>query len=178
VLRQAGIERLLPCAVQARVAMHKGDLATARQQLVRAQRLRPASTYGQPHLAVQARIELIRVHLALADITGARTLMQEIEEILRHRPDLGTLAGHVKQLQARLGKEHDEKVPGASALTTAELHLLPLLCTYMTVAEIAADLFLSPHTIKSQMKSIYRKLDANNRHQAVTRARELGLIDR
>jgi len=104
--------------------------------------------------------------------------MQEIEEIFRHRPDLGTLAGHVKQLQARLGKEHDEKVPGASALTTAELHLLPLLCTYMTVAEIAADLFLSPHTIKSQMKSIYRKLDANNRHQAVTRARELGLIDR
>ena len=178
VLRQAGIERLLPCAVQARVAMHKGDLAAVRQQLVRAQRLRPASTYGQPHLAVQARIELIRVHLAQADITGARTLMQEIEEILRHRPDLGTLAGHVKQLQARLGKEHDEKVPGASALTTAELHLLPLLCTYMTVAEIAADLFLSPHTIKSQMKSIYRKLDANNRHQAVTRARELGLIDR
>jgi LuxR family transcriptional regulator, maltose regulon positive regulatory protein len=178
VLWQAGIERLLPCAVQARVAMHRGDLATVRQQLVRAQRLRPASTYGQPHLAVQARIELIRVHLALADITGARTLMQEIDEILRHRPDLGTLAGHVKQLHARLGKEHAENVPGASALTTAELHLLPLLCTHMTVPEIAADLFLSPHTIKSQMRSIYRKLDANNRHQAVTRARELGLIDR
>jgi ATP/maltotriose-dependent transcriptional regulator MalT len=43
VLRQAGIERLLPCAVQAHVVMHRGDLATARQQLVRAQRLRPAS---------------------------------------------------------------------------------------------------------------------------------------
>jgi len=178
VLRQAGIERLLPCAVQARVAMHRGDLATVRQQLVRAQRLRPASTYGQPHLAVQARVELIRVHLALADITGARTLMQEIEEILRHRPGLGTLVGHVKQLQARLGEEHGDNAPGASALTAAELHLLPLLCTHMTVPEIAADLFLSPHTIKSQMKSIYRKLDVNHRHQAVTRARELGLIDR
>jgi len=137
VLRQAGIERLLPCAVQARVAIHKGDLATVRQQLVRAQRLRPASTYGQPHLAVQARVELIRVHLALADITGARTLMQEIEEILRHRPGLGTLVGHVKQLQARLGEEHGDNAPGASALTAAELHLLPLLCTHMTVPEIA-----------------------------------------
>src|SRR5215472_15014259 len=151
---------------------------TRRQQLVRAQRLRPASTYGQPHLAVQARIELIRVHLALADITGARTLMQETEEILGHRPDLGTLASHVKQLHARLGEEHGPKVPGASALTTAELHLLPLLCTHMTVPEIAADLVLSPHTIKSQLRSIYRKLDATSRHQAVTRARELGLIDR
>jgi LuxR family maltose regulon positive regulatory protein len=178
VLRQAGIDRLLPCAVQAHVAMHRGDLATARQQLVRAQRLRPASTYGQPHLAVQARIELIRVHLALADIAGARTLIQEIKEILGHRPDLGTLVSHIKQLQARLGKEHAPSTPGASALTTAELRLLPLLCTHMTVPEIAAELFLSPHTIKSQMKSIYRKLDANNRHQAITQARELGLIDR
>jgi len=178
VLRQAGIGRLLPCAVQAGVAMYRGDLAAVRQQLVTAQRLRPASTYGQPHVAVQARIQLIRVHLALADITGARTLVQETGEILRHRPDLGTLAGQFKQLQARLDKEHGPSVPGASALTAAELHLLPLLCTHLTVPEIAADLVLSPHTIKSQMRSIYRKLDANNRHQAVTRARELELIDR
>ena len=178
VLARAGIERLVPCAVHARVAMHRGDLTTVRQQLVTAQRLRPASTYGQPHLAVQARIELIRVHLALADITGARTLMREIEEILRHRPDLGTLVAQVGQLQAQLSKQHDPDAPGASALTAAELRLLPLLCTHMTVAEIAADLILSPHTIKSQMRSIYRKLDATNRRQAITRARELGLIDR
>jgi LuxR family maltose regulon positive regulatory protein len=58
----------------------------------------------------------------------------------------------------------------------AELRLLPLLCTHLTAPEIAA-LFLSPHTIKSQMKSVYRKLEATNRHQAVTRAHELGLID-
>jgi LuxR family transcriptional regulator, maltose regulon positive regulatory protein len=56
----------------------------------------------------------------------------------------------------------------------AELRLLPLLTTHLTVPEIAAELFLSPHTIRSQMKSIYRKLEASNRHQAVTRARETG----
>ena len=43
--------------------------------------------------------------------------------------------------------------------------------------EIAAELFLSPHTIKSETKSIYRKLDAATRNQAVTRARELGLLE-
>ena len=45
-----------------------------RQQLVSAQRLRSVLTYATPHLAVQARIELTRVHLALADLAGARTL--------------------------------------------------------------------------------------------------------
>jgi LuxR family maltose regulon positive regulatory protein len=36
---------------------------------------------------------------------------------------------------------------------------------------------LSRHTIKSQAVSIYRKLDAASRSQAITRARELGLLE-
>ena len=46
-----------------------------------------------PILAVQARIELARVRLALADLAGARTLMREIDELLWRRPGLGALAG-------------------------------------------------------------------------------------
>lgn len=150
----------------------------ARQQLVSAQRQRPLLSYALPHLAIQARIELARVYLALGDSTGARTLMRETDEILQRRPNLGTLAGEARALRSRLGQDHGSTSPGASALTMAELRLLPMLCTHLTVAEIATELVLSPHTIKSQMKSIYRKLDATNRHQAVTRARELELIDR
>ena|SRR5215469_7165524 len=70
-----------------------------------------------------------------------------------------------------------ETVLRASGLTMAELRLLPLLCTHLTAAEIAAELFLSPHTIKSQMRSVYRKLEATTRHEAVTRAHKLELID-
>ena len=55
--------------------------------------------------------------------------------------------------------------------------MLPLLATHLSFPEIAAELTLSPHTIKSQMKSIYRKLGASSRHEAVTRARELGLLE-
>ena len=69
-LRRIGMENLLACAVQARAAMHRGDIPTARQQVISAQRLRPVLTYAIPHLAVQARIELARVHLALSDIAG------------------------------------------------------------------------------------------------------------
>ena len=96
VLRSAGFEDALACAVGARVAVHRGDLAAARRELISAQRVRSLLTYAQPHLAVQARIELIRVHLALADIAGARTLMREIDEVLKRRPDLGTLVGEAR----------------------------------------------------------------------------------
>ena len=87
VLRQGGSEDSyvtpLVCAAQARVALHRGDVAAAQQQLVDAQRLRPVLTYAFPHIAVQARIELARVHLALADTAGARTLMREIDGVLK-----------------------------------------------------------------------------------------------
>ena len=177
VLRRAGTEDAFAYAMQARVAMHRGDAARARRELVNAQRLRPLLTYAEPHIAVQARMELIKVHVALADLAGARTLMTEIDELLKRRRDLGTLTMEAAALRIRLSAQRGYSVPGASALTAAELRLLPQLSTHLSFPEIAAELFLSPHTVKSAVKSIYRKLDASSRNQAITRARELGLLE-
>jgi LuxR family maltose regulon positive regulatory protein len=181
VLRRAGVEDSnqtpLVNAVQARVTMHRGDVAAARQALVSAQRLRPLLTYAIPHIAVQARLELARAHLALADLAGARTLMHEIDELLKRRPDLGTLVGEAQALRDKLSAERGSQAVGASALTSAELRLLPLLATHMPVPEIAAELFLSPNTVRGHLKSAYRKLGASSRSLAVARSRELGLID-
>jgi LuxR family transcriptional regulator, maltose regulon positive regulatory protein len=181
VLRRAGIEESyatpLVSAVQARVALDQGDLPAARQQLVNAQRLRHLLTYALPYFAVQARVELIRVHLALADLAGARTLLREVDELLRRRPGLGNLAGEAQALRTRLAKEHGSSAPGASSLTAAELRLLPLLPTHLPFSQIGEEFFLSRNTIKSQANSLYRKLGASTRGQAVTRARELGLLD-
>jgi LuxR family maltose regulon positive regulatory protein len=165
------------CAVRARIAMHRGDVPAARRELLNAQRLRPLLNYAQPYLAIQARIEMTRVYLALADHAGARTLMQEADDLLRRRPGLGTLVGEAQALRAQLAKVRGPGVPGASALTTAELRLLPLLATHLSFAEIAAELFLSPNTAKTHAASIYCKLDAGTRGQAVARARELGLLE-
>jgi LuxR family maltose regulon positive regulatory protein len=175
--RQAGIQEMLVCAVQARVALHRGDVAAARRELVSAQRLRPVLTYVFPHLAVQARLELIRAYLALADMAAARMLMLEVDEILERRPDLGTLVGEAGALRARLSAERAPAAAGASSLTAAELRVLPMLATHMSFPEIGTEMFLSPHTVKSQAMSIYRKLSASSRHQAVTRSRELGLLE-
>jgi LuxR family maltose regulon positive regulatory protein len=180
-LRQAGIEDSyatpLVSAVQARVALHRGDLPAARRELINALRLRPLMTYAHPHWAVQLRITLIRVHLALGDLAGARTLMREIDDLLKRRPGLGTLAGEAQALRTQIAKVRGSGVPGASALTAAELRLLPMLLTHLSFAEIAAELFVSPNTAKTHAVSIYRKLDAGSRGQAVARARELGLLE-
>jgi LuxR family maltose regulon positive regulatory protein len=177
VLSRAEVEDLLVCAVQAHAALHRGDIPAARRELIRAHRLRPLLTYALPHLAVQARIELVRVYLALADVAAARTLMREIDEILRHRPGLGTLVGEAAALRAELSRQRGSGSPGASALSAAELRVLPLLGTHLSAAEIAAELFVSLHTVKSQQASLYRKLGASSRSQAVVRARQLGLLD-
>jgi LuxR family maltose regulon positive regulatory protein len=167
----------LVCAVQARAALHRADLAAVRQHLVTAQRLRPELTYALPHFALQARIELTRVYLALADVAGARTLMREIGELLRRRPGMGNLVGQAEALRAQLSTQHGPAGPGASALTAAELRLLPLLSTHLSLPEIAQELFLSRNTIKTEANSIYRKLGASSRSQAVTRSRALGLLE-
>ena len=130
-----------------------------------------------PHFAVQAPTELTRVHLALGDLAGARTLMREIDQILRRRPGLGVFARQAEDLRAELSQARGSPALGASALTAAELRLLPLLSTHLSFPEIAAEVFLSPNTIKSTVHSIYRKLGTPSRSQAVSRLRDLGLLE-
>jgi LuxR family transcriptional regulator, maltose regulon positive regulatory protein len=152
-------------------------LAVPRRELVSAQRLRHLLTCASPQLAIQARMELMRVHVALADLAGARTLMREVDELLRRRPRLGTLVGEAEELRAQLSSQPGAGSPGASALTAAELRILPLLAAHLPAAEIAAELFVSVHTVKSQQASLYRKLGTSSRSQAVSRARQLGLLE-
>jgi len=164
-------------AAAARMALHQADRPCAGAELTRAQRLRPALTYAVPHFAVQARTELARVHLALADLAGARTLMREVDEILLRRPGLGVFARQAEDLRAELSHARGSSALGASALTAAELRLLPMLATHLSFPEIAAELFLSHNTVKSHVNSIYRKLGTPSRSQAVSRLRDLGLLE-
>jgi LuxR family maltose regulon positive regulatory protein len=61
-------------------------------------------------------------------------------------------------------------------LTAREADVLHYLPTMMSNADIANELFVSVNTIKSHVKSIYRKLGANQRRDAVHRARQLHLL--
>jgi LuxR family maltose regulon positive regulatory protein len=94
---------------------------------------------------------------------------------MRH-PGLDVFAG--QDLRAGPSPSRDPFALAASALTVAELRLLPMLSTHLSIPEIAEEMFLSRHTVKSQAASIYRKLGACSRNQAVTQSRNLGLLGR
>ena len=66
--------------------------------------------------------------------------------------------------------------PLIETLSQRELEILRLLQTELSVPEIAGELVIAPSTVRTHTKSIYSKLDVNNRRAAVKRASELNLI--
>jgi LuxR family transcriptional regulator, maltose regulon positive regulatory protein len=164
-------------AASARVALARGQGAKARRELIAAQRLRPRITPGLSWFAAQTLLELARAHLELSDGHGARTLSLEVDDVLHARPDLGLLAGRAVELREELASFSETGSGWASTLTKAELRLLPLLTTHLSFREIAERLFVSRNTVKTQAISVYRKLDATSRSEAIARAIELGLVD-
>jgi LuxR family maltose regulon positive regulatory protein len=167
---------LLPFAVAARLFVHRGALKEANRQLNRAMRVRPACTFAFPWLAVRARLQLAKVYWALAEQTPARHLIREIDDILHHRPDLGVLVDEVAAFRGIVVAGSGVAAPGASPLSPAELRLLPYLQTHLTIREIGERLFLSRNTVNTEIGSIYRKLGASSRGEAVQQATAIGLL--
>jgi len=171
------VTSLVLYAAGARVAVHHGRLDQAEQDLARAQQLRPQATHALPYYAVQARLELTRAYLALTDMAAARRVLGEVDDLLRWRPDLGTLPHQAGRLRSQLDRARGDVI-GAAPLTTAELRVLPLLATHLSFREMGQRLYVSQHTVKSQVMSIYRKLGVASRSQAVQRVQEIGLVAR
>lgn len=82
--------------------------------------------------------------------------------------------GARNELTIESGRKKIPRLP--EPLTARERAVLQFLATTMSTAEIAHELFLSVNTVKTHLGSIYRKLAAAKRREAVQRARELELI--
>lgn len=61
-------------------------------------------------------------------------------------------------------------------LSDRENEVLRQVAQMLSTREIAAELYLSTNTVKTHLKSIYRKLCVTRRSEAVRRARELGIL--
>ncbi|WP_329459039.1 AAA family ATPase [Streptomyces sp. NBC_01497] len=66
--------------------------------------------------------------------------------------------------------------PGPQELSAGERRILRALCGPLTLREIAAELYVSHNTVKTQVRSVFRKLGAHTRGGAVARARECGVL--
>ena len=163
-------------AVAARVALHHGDLARGREELVHAQLVRPLASYALPSATVVGLLEVARAYLSIADPAGASSAVAEAERIVHRRPGLGVLVEQLAELRRR-SAESAQALAGPSTLTPAELRVLPMLSTHLMFEEIAQRLHVSRHTVKTQVVSIYGKLGVSSRGEAVDRAIEIGLLE-
>ncbi len=72
--------------------------------------------------------------------------------------------------------EKNDAALAALGVTRRELQVLELLAAGKANKEIAQTLGVSPNTIKSQIASLFQKLEVQRRTQAIQKARELSLI--
>jgi LuxR family maltose regulon positive regulatory protein len=74
------------------------------------------------------------------------------------------------------GSSPEDPAPLLHELSEAELRVLRYLPSNLKAPEIASELYVSPNTVRTHLRHIYAKLDAHTRSEAVSRARELGLL--
>jgi LuxR family maltose regulon positive regulatory protein len=149
--------------IDARLSYQSGDGTRGRQSLERALQA--------------AEAEQIRL-----PFTWERSWLRPA---LRHEPDLvhrysHLLEGDLRSLgavPARLPATEEAPPPLViGPLSEREIEVLERLSGMLSTAEIATDMYISVNTVKTHLKSIYRKLSATHRGEAVRRARNLNLI--
>ena len=86
--------------------------------------------------------------------------------------DLAGLIGEVKGTAPASGGP----AWSGERLTACETRVLRYLPTHLGAPEIAAQLYLSPNTVKTHQRHLYRKLGVHSRQEAVQRARAVGLL--
>ncbi|MER7377482.1 LuxR C-terminal-related transcriptional regulator [Streptomyces lanatus] len=136
--------------LRAQAAHEAGDLATTRRLLARA--------------LTDARRERLRLPFLEA---GAWLGPYLAGAPLRELAAGWFMPGSASGEPAPLMVEH---------LSGRELDVLERLAQLMSTEDIAADLYVSVNTVKTHLKSVYRKLSVNRRGDAVRRARELHLL--
>lgn len=87
------------------------------------------------------------------------------------------ISNHAAEINHDLPKLNNEKINKCllSHLSDREFEIVQLIYDGMTNTQIAAKVFISINTIKTHLKSIYLKLDANTRLQAIQKLRKLML---
>ena len=100
--------------------------------------------------------------------------------LLRGDPQLAEAYEHV--LIPRPANGGHSSSPGMAGpviveeLSVREREILELVAGMLTTTEVAAELYISVNTVKTHMKSIFRKLAVSHRNEAVRRARQLQVI--
>lgn len=124
-----------------------------------------------------ALLSLAEGYLVEGDFVAAHRAADEAEALLELFEDAGIMPAMLAEIRRRSQLERRRRRAGPSTdVSQSELAVLRLLGGRKSRAGIAAELLISPNTVKSHLASIYRKLGVGSRAEAVVRARELRLL--
>jgi LuxR family transcriptional regulator, maltose regulon positive regulatory protein len=151
--------------LEARARDALGDQATAGRVLEQALDITESNGILLPYLLDPARAILDR-HRRYR--TAHPALISEILDLLP------TSARSAQPPGGQPGRADGRGV--TEQLTDSETRILRYLPTHLTVNEIANELFLSVNTVSTHKRHLYAKLGVHTRHEAVDRARALGLL--
>ncbi len=162
-------------AARAWLELVRDDRAAARVRLEQAASLL-SRTQVVPWLTTYVQIVLGRLALEMDERALATASLAAARRGLMRHPDAGILP----HLLASVERTQEASQRGGNALleplTQAEVRVLELAPTCLSIAEIGRTLSVSKNTIKSHLKAIYAKLSVASRTEAVDRARELRII--
>ncbi len=136
-----------------------------------------AAAHGYAEILATARCG--RAELAVAEgSTGAIGEFGEALQIARRISHGGLIDRAQRGIEtAPPAEPHPPPAEqGEDPLSERELAVARLLRGDLTQREIADELYIAPSTVKTHIKSIYRKLGVSKRSHAITRAQELGLF--
>jgi LuxR family maltose regulon positive regulatory protein len=151
-----------------------GALVEAEAEIKLGAKLREAS--GPTVWHAHALVFLARARLARGDLEGARQSLRAVELEVGSLPDVGIVSSLLDDTKRRLEAGIRRPVKAGEELSERELVILRLLAAGLTKPEIARELYIAYNTVKTHTRTIYRKLDASTREEAIARARELELI--
>jgi LuxR family maltose regulon positive regulatory protein len=154
----------------------RGDLVEAQTALEDGLSTRRRLPALSPWPTLIGLLALALVHASLGDRGGARELLAEAQTILQRNPDAGIFLERLERQERRLRKTMRRDGSLNEELTERELDVLRRLIGDSSTRQIAQDLYVAPSTVRTQVKSIYRKLGVSSRREAVEEAHARGLI--
>jgi LuxR family maltose regulon positive regulatory protein len=167
----------LVLAVAAFIRAQRGRVEEANADAAEAASLLERLVDVAPWYEAEVRLVLVRTALRLSDVNVARNQLAAARRLVAREPGAVLLARWLDQADADVGAFVGTAPRLPTSLTGAELRILQYLPTHLSFREIADRTFVSANTVKTQANAVYRKLDVRSRSEAVTLARELGLLD-
>ena len=158
------------------VLAKRGELEEAETALEGALSVRRELPGLSPWPTLIGLLALASVRTARGDRAGGRAALAEVRAILEASPDAGIIPELLERQERKLRTITQRNGHLGEELTERELDVLHLLGGELSTRQMAQSLYVAPSTIRTQVKSIYRKLGVSARGAAVEEALARGLI--